>query len=403
VRATRSSGGREFEVQAAEMRSPRKVPALIGALLVGAVLSLALGCEGGHCSGAVCPEACSGDDCGAGAASGSVPGRYESCSSDSTCDTAHGFSCVEGNCLYACDSHFDCAGVGLCRTLGEGTYCSPEAEPSPAGTFYTSCPSGHECDEEAGYFCVGAGSGDLDAYCTTTCADDAACPTGYFCESSGATPCEDACDVSGDPTDPKCVPASAIGDGQDYQCTARGVERYQCVKRRFCAECETDEDCRSVPGLICARDEGGAKICTPICDPGLNSCPWGNAAICGLWDEELGVATCSHRFGACKGSGAPCEPCTRDRDCGETGLCYGSSFTGERYCIDLDQSASCSCSNEDVSGGVCEGGGCPLTPGGLEMLCYVGSNANAAGICFGANSSDNPLLGSPQTGCWGPF
>jgi len=51
---------------------------------------------------------------------------------------------------------------------------------------------------------------------------------------------------------------------------------------------------------------------------------------------------------------------------------------------------------------VCTGGGCPETPGQLEMLCYVGADTSAPGLCYGANSSPNPLLGSPQTGCWEP-
>jgi hypothetical protein len=93
----------------------------------------------------------------------------------------------------------------------------------------------------------------------------------------------------------------------------------------------------------------------------------------------------------------------RDRDCRETGICYGSTFTGERYCIDFAEDARCSCVDESISGGVCKGGGCPDTPGGLEMLCYVGNDPTGPGLCYGANSTANPLLGSPQTGCWAPL
>src|SRR4029079_15330489 len=119
------------------------------------------------------------------------------------------------------------------------------------------------------------------------------------------------------------------------------------------------------------------------------------------WDQERGIATCSHRFESCHGTGLPCEPCYRQSDCGSTGICSGSTFTGERYCVDL--STQCNCSNADVSAdGLCLDGGCPDSPGGLKMLCYVVNNA-LDGICLFANANPNPLLASPQTGCWGPL
>ena len=352
----------------------------------------------GACTG---ETTCGGASCGDGASES--PGRHVPCESDAACDTQHGFACIAGTCLYACDSHFDCSAIGLCQSFDRGSFCAPSAEQPPPGQYYTRCENGTECDAAAGFSCIGAGVGDLDAYCTADCAGDADCPTGFFCESTGVTPCEDVCNVIGDPNDPACVPASEIGDGQRYRCTPVGPVRDQCVKRRFCAECETDEDCRSTPGLICARDLSGAKICTTPCDLTTGSCPWGNAAVCRVTDDERGIATCSHRFGSCRGEGNPCEPCARDQDCRETGFCYGSSFTGERYCIDFAEAGQCNCTGETIQGGVCQGGGCPLTPGQLEMLCLVRDEETLDGVCYAANSNDNPLLGSPQTGCWGPI
>ncbi len=355
----------------------------VATLAFAALLAAAFGCESSDCIGENCPDACNGAPC-------------------DTAPTAN--TGTLGRSGAPCASHYDCAGVGLCEEVpvnGElRRICVAMPDAPVLGRYYTACPTTTECDTDAGYFCVGAGVGDLDSYCTTVCETDANCPTGHLCESVGARPCEDICDVSGHPTDPECVPTSAIGEGKEYHCGIAGPEHNICVKRRFCAPCETDADCGTVPGLICARDQSGEKICTPTCDEALDSCPWGNAAICGVWDTELGVATCSHRFGSCHGSGQPCEPCYVDRDCGSTGLCYGSQFTGERYCIDL--ALTCSCVGKLVSGGVCEGGGCPDTPGGLPMICYVGATTSDPGICLGANSNSNPLISDPQTGCWGP-
>lgn len=382
----------------------RKLCLTATAALAASLLFALLGCESDPCVGDGCPDACNGADCETPSGGGAVPaGRYTKCSSDAVCDVASGFRCVGGSCLYNCQTHFDCAGVGFCSELPSGEpgkkYCSPSADAPPVGGFYTSCPSTTECDAEAGFQCVGAGVGDLDAYCTKDCSEDDECPTGFTCDRVSVTPCEEACGVAGDSRDPTCVPVTSIGDGKQYQCGRLGPEHSICVRRRFCAACETDADCGTAPNLVCARDESGEKICTQACDPAVSgACPWGAAAQCGVWDSELGVPTCSHRFGACHGSGAPCEPCTSDADCKDTGLCYGSSFTGERYCIDL--SIACSC--DTATNGLCEGGGCPDSPSGLPMLCYVGSDVESPGICLGANSNAalGPLLVSSQTGCW---
>ncbi len=65
------------------------------------------------------------------------------------------------------------------------------------------------------------------------------------------------------------MPSSSIGSDQKYQCGRLGPEHSICVRRRFCAVCETDADCGNAPNLLCARDASGEKICTQTCDPGL--------------------------------------------------------------------------------------------------------------------------------------
>jgi hypothetical protein len=308
-------------------------------------------------------------------------GQFDACTSDAECDARNGFSCVQGECRIPCSSHFECAAVGSCESIGEGSFCKVTQAAKP-GQYYTHCP------------CLGAGPADLDAFCSADCASQDDCPDGYRCGTAGATPCTNQCGLVGQQVE-GCVPASEIGPGKRYQCEEPfGLVRRVCVRNTFCAPCDKDEDCFGMPGQICAKDQSGLKICTYPCDPAVPSCPWGDATECGVWDEERGVPTCAHRFGSCRGSGKGCEPCIENADCGARGFCSRSSFTGERFCVDL--SVSCNCGDAADANGTCEGHGCPESPGGLPMTC---ADSSLGKHCFGANSTEGPL-DSAQTGCW---
>jgi hypothetical protein len=194
------------------------------------------------------------------------------------------------------------------------------------------------------------------------------------------------------------VPDEEIGPGLPYECGVVTLERNVCLLRSFCNACESDTDCLGLPNQICARDPSGAKICTVQCDPQVNSCPWGSAAVCGVWDTELGVATCSHRFGQCTGQGLSCEPCVDQADC-PLGYCEQSSFTGERYCVDF--SASCTCPEGTAVS--CIDGGCPMTPAPAlrPMTCYGGAYFADTSIfqkCIGS-ATDRAEEGEPES-CW---
>jgi hypothetical protein len=326
-------------------------------------------------------------------------GLFEACSSDADCDRDAGYDCIADQCRFACASHFDCAGVGECAAFEQGTFCAANDEVM-RGRYYTSCPNGPaDCDRAARFSCLGSGEADLDAYCTTDCSDDEDCPSGFRCGSASATPCEDACGEAGNPAE-GCIPSSEIGDGKPYQCGALGLIRSLCVRKGFCSPCETDADCLGSPGQICARDKSGEKICTVTCAQSADSCPWGNAAECGVFDDELGIATCSHRFGSCRGTGLGCEPCVSDADC-PNGFCARSAFSQEQYCIDL--STSCDCGDDVDASGTCRGHGCPDSPGGPPLICLGVERFEGdlfANRCLGAQTTTSPFGGSPQSGCW---
>jgi hypothetical protein len=358
--------------------------------------SLASGCSSSSSEPPTPQPGCTGEEC-------APSGRYTPCQQASECDEEHGFSCVNGECSYECRTHSDCTEVGHCDlvTLGDERryFCQRDAEVQKPGELYTACPNGDECAE--GALCVGAGPGDLDAYCSVDCQNDSACADGYFCGVIGRTPCEDACGVEGAQTDPSCVPSDQIGAGKPYRCgELGGVERSVCRKRDFCATCETDADCLAIPNQVCARDGSGEKICTKLCDPGVRSCPWGNASECGNFDPDLGVPTCGHRFGSCHGEGKTCEPCRGNEDCPD-GVCAASPFTGEQWCINLN--TRCECKKGVDASGLCKDGGCPDAPGGLTVQCVGTEDSGLFNLCYAGNSATGGLLGSsPQTGCWAP-
>jgi hypothetical protein len=272
-----------------------------------------------------------------------------------------------------------------------------DAAPPEPGKLYTPCPNGDECADAP--LCIGAGPGDLDAYCTVDCSSDDDCSAGYYCGSMTRNPCGAVCTLQGQPADPRCVPVDQIGAGLPFHCGAQAVERQVCRQREFCSTCESDADCLAIPNQLCAKDASGEKICTRLCDSETRSCPWGNAATCGLYDTDLGQPTCSHRFGSCHGEGKTCEPCRSNDDC-PGGGCTSSSFTGERWCINLD--THCDCEMPDATG-VCLGAGCPDSPSGLPLQCIGDKKSQLFDVCYAANSGTLTQLGSsPQTGCWGP-
>lgn len=358
------------------------------------------GDRGRYC--VVLPGSGNGGDAGA-STGGTAPtssGRFVPCEDNSACDEQHGFSCVEGECTFECTSHSDCVEVGHCASVTldgvKRSFCVRDDAPPEPGKLYTSCPNGDECADPA--LCLGAGVGDLDAFCSVDCQSDDECATGYYCGAVTRAPCADACDFQGQPDDPRCVPVDQIGDGKPYHCADNGIERSVCRQREFCAPCETDDDCLGVPNQVCAKDESGEKICTRLCDPDTRSCPWGNAATCNVWDSELGVPTCSHRFGSCHGTGETCEPCRGNADC-PSGICASSQFTGERWCINL--TTKCECPKATPSG-TCSNGGCPDSPSGLPILCIGEKTSSLYNTCYAANSGTGLLNSSPQTGCWGP-
>jgi hypothetical protein len=342
------------------------------------------------------------EDAAPGPAPSSDNAKKCTTSADCVNDSA-AISCVKGECLTTCALHEHCRGVGACtgdatNTEGEAVhFCQDDKLEHAQGQYGWPCINGSaDCDQTNGFRCISSGEGDTAGYCAGVgCEADDACPAGFFCSrdlSANFIPCADSCGLKGDPTDPTCIAADRIGSGKEYACASQGIELHSCRKRAFCSACTTDADCRGIENQICAQDPSGAKICTFTCDPQHKSCPWGSATTCDVYDTELGVPTCAHRAGMCKAAGNSCEPCTDDADC-PYGFCSTSSFTGEHFCVDRRDDCSCGVGEDS-----CFGGGCPMTPGGLEMFCVPASSGAAPSACYGASAINGDETG--QLGCW---
>jgi hypothetical protein len=337
-----------------------------------------------------------------------IVGTSGPCKVSDDCKPDYGYRCVDETCTLTCDQHAQCKS-GSCTgsaTDAEGGavhVCEDDEFLHGKGQYGSTCPNiandpSAGCDRVHDFKCLGEGPGDVDAYCAQQfCGSDDDCPAGFFCSTERAEepPCEDVCDFAGKPTSSDCIHSDQIGAGKHYTCGPVRLLVNQCRHREFCNPCKSDTDCFGKPNQICAADQSGEKICTVLCDANLNSCPWGSAAVCGDWDKTLGKSTCAHRFGSCHGEGAGCEPCREDTDC-PRGLCVEATFTGEKYCVDLEPKCDC----PDGTPQACSGGGCPPSPSGAPLVCLGGDaydNVATGKICFGANTD---LAASSREGCW---
>jgi hypothetical protein len=331
-------------------------------------------------------------------------GASQACRKNSDCSTDPAQRCVDGACLTVCQLHEHCGTAGSCTGDTEDVsgarvlYCEPDAFEHAAGQYGSRCLGGRsDCDEAAGFRCISSGEGDTDSYCAGVgCSADEECPSGYFCRHDRASnvPCEDACGVTGDASDANCVPNADIGPGRPFDCESSqpGLELRICSRRSFCNACETDADCRGLPDQVCARGADGTRSCTRVCDPVAGSCPWGSATECKLYDTDLGLPTCGHRFWSCSGGGNGCEPCLDDRDC-NAGFCSVNGYSGEQFCVSFAESCSC-----DPASTSCSGGGCPKTPDGREMNCVSREQDAPPSVCYGA--SEELTGGGSLFACW---
>jgi hypothetical protein len=205
------------------------------------------------------------------------------------------------------------------------TYCSknlisygldPNGKPLK-GQFGSPCnPAGGldanpDCDQTGGFWCNGASPTDGNAYCTQfDCKDDRECGAGFYCGTINRFP---------------NVQTSKPMIGNVVKA---------CIKRQFCAPCQTDIDCLPVANnpAHCVGDSNGAKFCATECstDKGCNS-----EAFCAN-TPDADHTVCYPRANVCVGDAGLCAPCRSDADClqkdGTQGACVRGEFSTEQSC-----------------------------------------------------------------------
>lgn len=362
----------------------------------------ALCVAGNVCVGNRCVLPCdSHDDCNAGAQS-CLPAVEDDTGAAVTVCTGTftsgvGLPCPVGD---ECGALFACPDGGACgASLCGGGACTADPDLCPAdqpdcglgtcddGTTLCKVPT---CDAAAcaALQCHTSGEGDALAYCTTpTCATDADCMPGFECalERAPGTICGDtsvgnhpACNTDGEP----CI---AEGDlaSQGLQKGSLCLLRAQCVKKTECSPCETDLDCSYTVNAHCT-DLGGSKICAAACATDDDcfpdfQCTGGNGD------------RCVPRFGACKGTGAFCEPCQNDLDCGGpgSGNACGEISAGRHACFDFNFPDACTVDSD-----------CPDSPSGKPGECLDEPEGLSAGDSVYHRCYYPKNEGSGKFSCW---
>lgn len=355
-------GGKCAKVVALRDEPCGAVPCVQGSVCFNGTCSAPVVGEGKGCDAAAV-KCANGLVCDAGVCKKGPAGSGQPCEKEIGCDPSKdGLACIEGVCRYTCKEVTGCADGFECRSFAsEGVgACVASTAPTGPGQYGTSCPNPDSCDAKSGFSCVGL-AGDINSFCTKKdgCTTDDECPAGFWCSSLRV----------------------------DLKTQARA-----CVKREFCAPCETDVDCSYQVGAICVSTEqsGGEKFCSVPCAKDSLSCIIG--AHC--QPTQDGRDACVPRTGYCHAPSNPtaCDPCRNDTDCGEKGLCLSGEIgykPGLSWC-------AAPCGPPDASGKAT----CPTAPNGLETVClddtyYTGDPENPPSksdlyqYCIAPTSNDN--------------
>ena len=153
------------------------------------------------------------------------------------------------------------------------------------------------------------------------CLANADCPGGLKCFEVKAATGEGICSHA-------CV--APVDCPQGTHCNAQGGVLI-CTPPRYCNACSSHAECGGEASL-CLKDKFGKGYCTTTCSINVASCRAGSSCV--QYGSTLNEFACRPDYGACKGGGEHCSPCTTPQDCGAGTECYGAK-SGERFCAQL--------------------------------------------------------------------
>lgn len=280
-----------------------------------------------------------------------------SCMSDTDCAMApEGGACCEGLCAIMCDTPIVMMDMGtggstppvdMTMTPTEANLCMPCANDAVCSSLGSDAK------------CTAIGEGN---FCTTTCAEDSECPTGYNCFTTLS----------------QCIP-------NNFECAA--CQQTPCPSGEFCnttsgacgppqalcGNCTEDAGCAN--NGIC-RTIGNNAACVQSCEQG---CPEGTTCTDGGCIPDSGI--CDPCAGTCEGATPYCIPSeSRCAECGPTAPCAEGlrcdqmTFT----CTDALPNGMCLVDSDCQGGGLCFNGTC--------VECFQDSDCPARNTC---NTSDN--------------
>lgn len=241
--------------------------------------------DGYYCAdvsaGAICrPKCTNAAECGAGA----------TCSDEGECVAG-----TPGVIGAECTVNVGCQS-GRCEVaLPSGVCTQPCAQSSNgAGAFDVDCPAGSECTQvsEAGGFCY------------ASCANDAACRSGFFCDKGSCRP--------------KCRGAADCALG--YTCNkGSGL----CIEgsaapRQTGATCNVDGDCDSNYCLDEPNQQFPGGVCSAACTN--NSAVCGSSAICIVSADPMFDSVCLQK-------------CSTNFDCRADYFCSDVTNSTEKICL----------------------------------------------------------------------
>lgn len=305
------------------------------------------------------PPVPDGTHCGLGGALSCVAGVCAGCTIDSQCAPA---SCA-GTVLTKAET---CNGAGHCVAVAAPLDCAP-------------------------YLCDASGAGA----CTTSCADDAGCAQGAYCQAGACSPrratglacgqssecqsgfcvdgvcCGSACPGAAG----GCMACSAVkkGGGADGQCgaVANGTDPDGDCADAGPASCGNDGLCdgngacrKYVAGTLCGASSCAGTVLTQqkVCD--------GNGACVGPSPATLDCSPYACSGGACASS------CANDAQCVPTSYCNAGTCAPK-----LPAGSVCGAANQCQSG-QCSGGVCGLANG----ASCASSGQCASGVCSSVNN-----------------